>query len=418
MRIVRMALLIALGAGPALPVHAQPSHPVILAIAFAGNEVTREVTMRREIVIREGEPADPERIERSRQAILDLGLFRDVRADVLPDIGGVVVLFTVTEKWYVLPIPRIEANADEEYGLGMQLRWANVWGLNHSLRAVYVRRQLAERERSTETLYGMVYDAPFVFDTPLSFGAAIQQSDAPVFRDGLSYEERDRRIAAGLARKLGDGPASQGRRVGAGLEWLHHETFGPQAPPGQGDATALGGFVGYRDVRFHVYSETGSAWGATLSVASPALLSDYGLVRATAGWWRSWQVGSRPHQTIAALAQVGARWQGRTDVEEFSVGGSSVLRGFEPDARSGNLFWRVGFEALRPVAWDWLRALLILEAGNALPEPSDATLRDAMFSVGIGLRLRVTWFVNLELEVGIARGFGEGGRWRVFGGGV
>ncbi len=393
-------------------------YPIIRRIAFSGNHVTKPVTMQRELLIREGDPADPALIERSRQAILDLGLFLDVEAQVLPDLDAVIVLFIVREKWYVLPIPRIEANTDEEFGLGMQLRWSNVAGLNHSLSMLGVRRRLSEAERSEETVWGIAYQAPFIANTPYALSVRLGQSRSPV-DDGLrQYAERESRVSLLVSRNVSDGPASQGWRLSAGLDWRGQDTAGPLAPPRDGNATALDLRARYRDVRFNVYSETGRFFAVALATASPDIASDYGYTRAEAVYDQAWHVGATPHQTARLFGHIGSYHGGPRGHQEFSTGGSSMLRGYPADFRRGNLAWRVAGEALRPVGWPWLRLLLVVEAGNVYAQPEDLDLSGTLFSVGLGVRVRVSYFVNLELELGVARGFGSGGQTRVFGGGV
>jgi outer membrane protein assembly factor BamA len=110
--------------------------PPVVEIRFEGNRHTRPVTMQRELLLREGDPADQGLIERSRQAIQDLGLFRSVEVlqESVPE--GVRLVFTVVEKWYVLVYPRLTANSDGQNSYGAELRWNNLWGLNHSLRVL------------------------------------------------------------------------------------------------------------------------------------------------------------------------------------------------------------------------------------------------------------------------------------------
>ncbi len=66
-------LLLAIGSAAAVPPVVKP--PPIRDIRFEGNRVTSDRVMLREMVVAVGDPADPARIERSRQAIQDLTLF-------------------------------------------------------------------------------------------------------------------------------------------------------------------------------------------------------------------------------------------------------------------------------------------------------------------------------------------------------
>lgn len=411
-----------LGAGCSLFLHdaaARSAEPgTIVAIEFVGNEVTRESTMRREMLVTEGDAADADRIERSRQAIQDLGLFRSVKAETATTPNGKLLRITVVEKWYVLPIPRVEANSDEEYGLGLQLRWSNVWGLNHTLDALWVEREVKERNRDEETAYGFGYSAPLVAGTPYSVSLGVSQSRSPIDEDGLEYHERRSQVLALVTRNFNRGPASRGWKLGGGLQWFGQNTAGAQAPPRDGNATALNLRARYRDVRFNVYSETGRAYAMQLTASTPDILSDYGFTRSVAWYEQGWRIGETPHQTASFRAEFGSYHGGVADNREFSVGGASVLRGYDGDFREGDLAYRLVGEALRPMVWDWLRGVVLLEVGNAFANPNDFEFGSTLVSVGVGVRVRLTWFVNVEVELGIARGLTGGGKTRVFAGGA
>ncbi|HJX18976.1 MAG TPA: POTRA domain-containing protein, partial [Acidiferrobacterales bacterium] len=69
------------------------SADIISAIEFSGNRVTNPKILRYEILVKEGDIADPALIERSRQAIMDLGLFVSVDASVERRDDGTVLRF-------------------------------------------------------------------------------------------------------------------------------------------------------------------------------------------------------------------------------------------------------------------------------------------------------------------------------------
>ena len=94
-RLARLARVLALCAAAVASAHAEPAPPVIREIEFRGNETTRPVTMLREMSLHVGDPADAREIERSRQGVQDLGLFRSVDADLEPGEGGVRLVVKV-----------------------------------------------------------------------------------------------------------------------------------------------------------------------------------------------------------------------------------------------------------------------------------------------------------------------------------
>ena len=80
------------------------------AVLFAGNNRTRERTLRAELDFREGDSltvADlPARLEANRRRLYNLQLFHAVLAQAsCGGAGELVVLFSVQERWYILPTP-------------------------------------------------------------------------------------------------------------------------------------------------------------------------------------------------------------------------------------------------------------------------------------------------------------------------
>lgn len=398
--------------------------PRIAEIVFEGNDTTQPRVMLREMLLRPGDPADLEQLERSRQAVQDLGLFREVtlRQEPLAD-GSVRVVVAVREKYYVLPLPRLDANSDGEYAYGLQLRWSNVRGLNETLRGYWETRDQQDEDFGKETIYAIGYGMPFVFDTRNHLGLSASYNTRPVeLADGGGYQERFRSAQALLGRSLGGhGPASQGWTVGGGLLWLQQDTSGALAPQAYGEVYAPVLTAGFRDLHDKLYSDEGMAFSARIESAGEPIGSDYDYTRYTAAIFHARPLGRRAHQSLQTFAEIGARHAGPPDGENdaFELGGSSRLRGYEDEFLEGDAFYRVGVEYLRPVYWEWLRAVAILEAGNVFDTPGDASFDRVYTSLALGARLRVSWFVNVELEIGWAVPLnGSGGGARFFAGGV
>ena len=147
---------------------ARAEWPRVMALHVEGNIVTREAVIRRELALAEGDRADPALIAASRQALLDLGLFRDVQVESPAVEGGVDLRVRVREKYFMLPIPRLDTSSDRDLSYGAQLRWSNVGGRNHTLNLYAERGDFPEdRLREAERSVRIAYDAPFVLDTPL-----------------------------------------------------------------------------------------------------------------------------------------------------------------------------------------------------------------------------------------------------------
>ena len=90
----------------------------------------------------------------------------------------------------------------------------------------------------------------------------------------------------------------------------------------------------------------------------------------------------------------------------------------ENEFGEGDAFWTVAAEYLRPVGWDWLRFLAVLEAGQVHRASFPERDPGLMLSIGLGFRVRFTWFVDAEVELGVAYPLRDGDGARGFAGGV
>ena len=80
----------------------------VVGVTLSGNKVTRDRIILRELLVQEGDSlgtaAFYERLERSRQNLMNTGLFNTV--DLLPlflDMRTVIVEVVVNERWYLWP---------------------------------------------------------------------------------------------------------------------------------------------------------------------------------------------------------------------------------------------------------------------------------------------------------------------------
>lgn len=409
---MRQALVLLGCALLALPAAANDP-PRVRAIEFLGNEVTRPEVMLREMVLKIGDPADPAAIERSRQGIQDLGLFKSVSVTPVPVDDGVVLRFTVVERWYVLPIPRFDANSEGESAYGLSLRWFNVDGRNHTFRGNWTNRDEGQANKERSTSYGIGYSMPFVLDSPYGISFGIGHNTTPITDFG-GYDETVDSGSVGLTRTFARGPASQGWSAGLGLGWSNQRTAGENAPAPYGEATTLSGSAHFRDVRDRIYSDDGVAYGFTVAGATEGLGSDYSYSVVTARYARYLPVGETPHQTVHFQSALGSYHGGPTEhttsVGAFGIGGTSVLRAYPGDFVVGDFYYHLAGEYLRPLYFDWLRLVVVAEAGNAFADASAAHLHRVPASIGVGLRIRLTFLVNVEVEAGIAWRLEDGGR--------
>lgn len=389
----------------------------ISEIRFEGNRITREEVFLREMTVHPGDPVDPTRIEDSRQAIQDLGLFREVRIEQVPDGEDVALVVRVREKYFLLPMPRVDTSSDRDYSYGGQLRWSNFLGRNHTLNLYaetgrYPNDRLREREKSAR----IGYNAPYLLGRDTLDGR-IERIERVVPGAEGSYDETIDRLQLLGIRDYRDNRPRRGWLLNAGLFHQRQTTAGEFAPPPDGRATAVVLGADYADVRFHLYSENGRRFGSRLEVAEDGWGSDYGYRRLTLRHAEMLALPHGEHHNLNLVGSAGWYSGGTGRRNAFSLGGSGWMRGYEADFIEGQRYGYGTVEYLRPLGRDWLRLLLLAEVGATGGSVDLARSGGPYASIGAGVRLRLTWFVNVEVEAGVAWPLRGGDGARFFAGG-
>lgn len=377
------------------------SKRMVNTIRFVGNKTTRERTLLRELPFKPGDAVSTEQLEAGRQAIQNLNLFKKVTLAERPDgSGGVEAVYEVQEKWYVLGYPRVDANSNGEYAYGVQLDWNNVWGLNHTLRVSALSKETKRVGIGKERNLAVGYAAPQIFDSLWSLGLASSYTERPVNDAFGQYNERLEAYQALASRALDSARPNQGWSLGAGALWTAQHTSTGVAQ--YGEAFGPVGVLNYRDLKLNIYSEQGLSFTSRVDAAKQDFGADYDFARVTLAAIRYWRVGDTPHQTVHVFGDTGMNWDGPRSVRNFTLGGVGGLRGYQRGYREGNAYFRFGTEWARPLFKPWLRTVVIAEAGNVYAQPNEIELSDVKASIGLGLRLRLPMFVNVQVEAGIA----------------
>lgn len=405
----------------ALQASASSAWPAVREIAFSGNHTTRPETMLREMPLHAGEPADPARVEASRQAIQDLGLFRSVTVQSIAVRGGVRLLFTVREKFPVLPVPRIEGSGNGDYGYGAQLRWNNLWGLNHTMTLQAMRRRYNDPDKTADNALQFGYTIPFLGSSPYGLSTSLSlRNQNSLDTRGNPYHETFQNFQLLGTYTLGHVHPSNGWSLAAGLDWQRDAPSGAFAPHPPSYALGPVFSATMNDLRYLIYSEEGRRFRATTQFSVDGALANYSSSATTLTWREDWHVGSTPHQTLELLAGGGFYLGGAEGHRHdfYSLGGTRTLRGYASSFSEGDYGYSIAGSWLRPMRFDWLRLLLVAEAGNTYDGTRQVGRSPVYASIGLGLRARVNWLVNLELEAGVALPLVDGHGVRLFAGTV
>lgn len=394
---------------------AQSAH--ISDIRFIGNERTQTKILLQEMTIQAGDPVDLERIEQSRQAIMDLGLFKSVATRLVEEHGATVLEIVVSEKFYVIPLPRLDRSADGELSYGAQIRLDNLGGLNQRLNLVYRARRSCCGTESTVNTFSMGYSYPRVAGTQYGLNVGVSHSASPqTDEDSLGsivseYQENLDKASVGLWRWLiRDGP-SAGWSVGASVFWqrLSFSQYSGAPTRHQGEKS-VGLAVGLRYGKVHdlLFSRKGVEMGVVSEQGVESWGADNSFSRNQFYYRRYYHVGDTPHTNLNVQMRFGVSGGSMPIVDyPFSLGGSRNLRGYEKNAFQGRSFFVTSFEYLRPL-WGHNagRGVVFWDTGNVYADNRMIDLGDLESSAGLGYRYKFKAFVNFQLRMDLAYAFG------------
>lgn len=379
----------------------------LAAVRFSGNQTTRPEVMLQEMTIAPGDVIDASRIEASRQAIMNLGLFKSVQAELHEEETGTVLLISVEEKWYILPIPRIGVRGDGDAEYGMELRFDNLFGLNQHLEIESLTKESLTSDTPLQRELFLGYSYPRIIGTPYRLDIGVgevkrveRQTDAAGTETG-QYEQTSHNLRFGLYRWQSVTGPSRGLRYGGGvgLRWENYaHRSGVPVPHQDAEDVQLTGLIEHVDVDEDQYRRRGRVYGylAELGVEQ---WGDYGYHRHLFYYRRHLPLDER-RSNLDYRLQIGLANGVAFERYGWYLGGSSSLRGYEKDYVGGNAMLLNNIEYLFPVSgYRQMRGVLFSDIGNAWAEASAVDLSDLKASVGIGLRWRVQTFVNVTIRL-------------------
>ena len=383
-------------------------------IRFEGNKTTREIILLEELFFEVGNLFTVDNLIRSRQSIKNLSLFKMVWARAERGETGVIVTFTVTEKWYVLPIPTLSRNTDGDISYGGELIWDNVFGLNQTARVEIEQEDQADGE--TEQHLSLEYEVPKIPGTVYGFATGIERrrtltESEDEFGNPLGeYYHYIDSFDLAASRWLKRTAPSQGWIGAAGIGWSRNYYIAASGQPDLLDdyrvlnLAVSGGFVAVND---HEYYRSGQEFGGDIGIGRKALGSteDYTFFGA---FWRLYQPIHVPFWSNINMQLRGGYNLGQEDV--FELGGSSTMRGMLDDsAPVGEIFGLLNLNWLIPIPrYPAFRWNLFTDVGNAWPR-GEVNLFDWKYTVGAGVRWKIRTLVNtsLRLDIGINPNTGE-----------
>ena len=388
--------------------------PVLDEIRFKGNKVTEEEVLLQEMAVEAGSPYTPEQVEASRQAIMNLGLFKSVETELLQEQERNILQVTVEERYYILPLPllgyRPDFLADEtvtNYSYGGQIRFDNLFGLNQRLKIDYEEKKYVDDTEPMEKLTELTYSYPRIVGTPYRLDVDLAREEKGIYtRDEeetiVASTDFDRQFARFfVSRWLNREGASEGWRGGLGMyaERNDYRDLEGVSEYQDNDEVALLGNIGYIMVDQFPYHRKGQTFNYSVALADDILGSDPEFFRNTFTYRRYSPLDS-VDANINTQLKLGVAFG---DGEPYSLGSSTSLRGYPSDTLEGKLLLQGNFEYHHPVSgYRQLRGVLFADAGNVWPAVDEINNSRLYTSFGVGLRWRVQSFVDVTLRLDYA----------------
>ncbi len=416
MRIV-LALVLAACAVPAMA-----ESYFISEIEFRDNEKTKPSTMLQELEFGPGETVSDDDIERGRQSIMNLGLFRRVSADLERRDGDTVLIYTVYEKRYLLVLPRLSRSGDGDWSWGARLRWDNVGGRNRRLDIGVRRKDLKGGDVEQEDQLSVEYLLPRVWGSPWDLGFEVRSEDIEIDEErgelaGRYNQELDS-LRIDFSRWLRETGPSQGWRVHGQVRYEDYANTYLSGDTGlffDTSVVALTFGIEYRDITDLLYSRTGREFGYEVESASDAYGSESSYVRHSA-WYRGYHhVTDREHTNFNYQVRYGTSSGTIFGDPSYGLGGNSTLRGFERDALEGESYFITNVEFITPLfGHNTFRGALFADIGGAFEDSASFDASELEVGVGLGIRYKLRAFVRTDLRLDIGYGI-DGGETKVYG---
>lgn len=382
---------------------------LIQAIEFHGDKVTRHQILLQEMLVQVGDVADPVLIEQSRQAIMNLGLFTSVVATTERREDGVILHFHLKEKYYILPVPKLNRDDYNNISYGAEISADNLFGLNQQLKLRYEADNATTVTEGEITNYLLAYAYPRVLGSAWSLATEAVLVRQPVESSSSVYEQDAWSWAFRLSRWLNRRGPSRGWQVGSGLVWRQnsHEYRAGPATNTFIDASAVGVplSVQFINVNNYLYSRGGVDYGYIGEFGAEVFGSDTHYNRHELYYRRYYLLKGRPHQNIDLQWKLGLS-SGELfpgEAYAYTLGGSKSMRAYERNTVNGNAYMLINLQYLTPVfGYKPLRLVAFTDIGNAYPSNTEMHLGKMLWDVGVGFRLRLKSFVKIDLRVDAA----------------
>ena len=386
-------------------------------IRYEGNHVTQESVLEREIYVKTGDIVDKTLLEKSTQGIMNLGLFKTVKvyleegyteADISYGEANketlVDIVFVVEEKYYLLIVPRVKSD-DNELHIGVQVRWDNVWGLNHEMRLLFENR--GDTQGISENRNEFKYFYPNINDSAYSVNVSVQASNEVDEANGV-INRQDDIYQLSISRWLNDQGRNRGWFAGSSVSYQQrfNEVISGTEISDHLDAVVLGIDSGFSDVNNYEFNRGGKAYGYNLSWSHESIGSEEEFTRHLFYYRSYYRFNNAPISNLNVQTEIGHSNNDILGKSAFSLGSSDDLRGYENDRFNGNSMFLMNIEYMFPQKdYPIIRYVYFIDMGSTADEIKDLFHQPVNIGAGLGLRWKIRALVNIDLRADIGYGF-------------
>lgn len=392
----------------------------IEAIILAGNSNTRDEVLFRELSFSAGMLVSGSKIEQGRKAIMALGLFNTVDADLRPSQAGHRLLISVQEKQFFLLVPVVNLSGDGDWTYGITSRADNLLGLNQELSVSLKRKRYHKAAIEHENRLQINYRAPRVADSRFGVELGLHSEIALLDEQRQNSSGRyKRRLSEGkiiVSTPLNLVDASAGWIISLGLQrqaYRHTLLSGDDDLFFNADVYTLITRVDNKKITLIADQPKGWHYGYELRRTTTA----GSVIYQHLGFYHIYQrlnIGKRVE--IHSRVRAGACSRSVFGDPCFRLGGEGTIRGIRRGSLKGDSFILCNTQLLVPLSSEWpLKGTAFLDIGATSGPHEENPTKALSAGVGIGIVWKLRRFVRTDIRLEVARGVGPQGKNRIYG---
>ncbi|MCK5219638.1 outer membrane protein assembly factor BamA, partial [bacterium] len=371
-------------------------------ISIRGNTTTKDKVIRRELNIQPGEAFDSRKIQRSREKMMNLGFFQDVKVTTEPGSTPAeqILIFEVEERHTgTISLGAGYSSVDNLMGY-LQLTEANLFGNGQS---VSLQWELGSKRQSWQ----MSFTEPWLFDSPVSFGVDVWNSNKKKGYGGQDYNLLSQGGDIRLGRRFNEWWSGYLKYKLESNEYTDVSTT--DIPIGRMDTSSITPTLSY-DTRDNIFNATrGTYQRLSVEFAGAFLGGDYNYMKymLDSSYFLPliWNFVLAFHGELGYANAFRFGVTGLTDVppdERFRVGGTDTVRGYDEGVfgrkytGGGGLVELVtNIELHYPIIGP-LKGVAFFDAGNTWEDVAEFANHPSLYKgVGMGIRLTIPGTVML-----------------------